>query len=72
MCACFVVCGAALGFKTEGLFRISGDGAEVSRLRAQVEGGDLTFNPRACPHDLASLFKAWLRELTPVVIVPEL
>ncbi|ELR12229.1 RhoGAP domain containing protein [Acanthamoeba castellanii str. Neff] len=60
------------GFKTEGLFRISGDGAEVSRLRAQVEGGDLTFNPRACPHDLASLFKAWLRELTPVVIVPEL
>jgi hypothetical protein len=37
-----------------------------------VEGGDLTFDPHACPHDLASLLKSWFRELTPVVILPEL
>jgi len=60
------------GFHAEGLFRISGDGTEVGKLRAQVDGGDLTFSPKTSPHDLASLLKYWLRELPTALIVPEL
>uniref|UniRef100_A0A6B2LIF8 Rho-GAP domain-containing protein n=1 Tax=Arcella intermedia TaxID=1963864 RepID=A0A6B2LIF8_9EUKA len=50
------------GYTTEGIFRISGDGNDVMKLRTELQKGNYS-----CPidnvHNAATLFKLFLREL---------
>jgi chromosome segregation ATPase len=48
----------------EGLFRLSGDKNTIDRMRAEFDAGRVPpFGPTTNPHDVAGVFKMWLREL---------
>ncbi|EGC35155.1 hypothetical protein DICPUDRAFT_10267, partial [Dictyostelium purpureum] len=56
---------------TEGIFRVTGSGTEVNRLKKQINEHDFQFDTTD-PHVLAGLLKLWLRELAQPVIPTEL
>lgn len=60
------------GLKQEGIFRIPGDGDDVSALRVRIEKGYYNLENVDDAHVLASLFKLWMRELCDPLIPDEL
>ncbi|KAL6310302.1 hypothetical protein BKA93DRAFT_721925 [Sparassis latifolia] len=60
------------GTKSEGIFRIPGDGDAVSELKLRIEKGYYSLEDVDDPHVLASLLKLWLRELCDPLIPDEL
>ncbi|KAH9830765.1 uncharacterized protein C8Q71DRAFT_716454 [Rhodofomes roseus] len=60
------------GTKTEGIFRIPGDGDSVSELKLRIEKGYYSLDAIDDPHILASLMKLWLRELCDPLVPDEL
>ncbi|KAN0034981.1 hypothetical protein ACTFIV_001521 [Dictyostelium citrinum] len=56
---------------TEGIFRITGSGTEVNRLKKQINEHDFSLDTQD-PHVLAGLLKLWLRELVHPIIPSEL
>ncbi|KAH7102162.1 hypothetical protein BKA62DRAFT_118752 [Auriculariales sp. MPI-PUGE-AT-0066] len=56
------------GSRTEGIFRVPGDGDAVAELKLRIDRGFYTLDGIEDPHVPASLLKLWLRELqTPLV-----
>lgn len=56
------------GTRTEGIFRVPGDGDAVAALKLRIDRGFYTLDGIEDPHVPASLLKLWLRELqTPLV-----
>nr|KIR48337.1 hypothetical protein I312_02181 [Cryptococcus bacillisporus CA1280] len=51
------------GTRSEGIFRIPGDGDGASQLKSRMDRGHYHLNGIDDPHVAASLFKLWLREL---------
>jgi hypothetical protein len=60
------------GTKSEGIFRIPGDGESVSELKLRIDRGYYTLDGVDDPHVLASLFKLWLRELCDPLVPEEM
>lgn len=60
------------GMKSEGIFRVPGDGDSVSELKLRIDKGYYTLNGFDDPNVLASLFKLWLRELADPLIPDEM
>lgn len=60
------------GTKSEGIFRVPGDGDLVSELKLRIDKGYYTLDGLDDPHVLASLFKLWLRELADPLIPDEM
>ncbi|KZT64367.1 Rho GTPase activation protein [Daedalea quercina L-15889] len=60
------------GTKTEGIFRVPGDGDAVSDLKLRIEKGYYSLDGVDDPHVLASLWKLWLRELCDPLVPDEL
>lgn len=60
------------GTKSEGIFRVPGDGDAVSELKLRIEKGYYSLDGVEDPHVLASLFKLWLRELCDPLVPDEL
>jgi hypothetical protein len=60
------------GTKSEGIFRVPGDGDSVSELKLRIDRGFYTLDGVDDPHILASLMKLWLRELCDPVVPEEL
>jgi hypothetical protein len=60
------------GTKSEGIFRVPGDGDSVSELKLRIDRGYYTLDGVDDPHILASLFKLWLRELCDPLIPEEM
>ncbi|KAH9920684.1 uncharacterized protein B0H18DRAFT_1095853 [Fomitopsis serialis] len=60
------------GTKTEGIFRVPGDGDSVSELKLRIEKGYYSLDGIDDPHILASLVKLWLRELCDPLVPDEL
>ncbi|KAF9980684.1 hypothetical protein BGZ65_004802 [Modicella reniformis] len=56
------------GYKTEGIFRISGDLGAVSELRARIELGNYDISGITDPHVPCSLLRLWIRDLPEPVI----
>ena len=50
------------GMKSEGIFRVPGDGDSVSELKLRIDKGYYTLNGFDDPNILASLLKLWLVE----------
>ena len=57
------------GVNEEGIFRIAGRFGEIERIRELVDSGvDVDFSEHKSIHDVAGLFKKFLRELpTPLL-----
>ena len=60
------------GTKTEGIFRVPGDGDAVQDLKLRIEKGYYSLDGVDDPHILASLMKLWLRELCDPLVPDEL
>ncbi|VDB95163.1 unnamed protein product [Peniophora sp. CBMAI 1063] len=65
------------GLEEEGLFRISGRASHIARLRSEFDTGadfDLQASPpgELDPHAVASIFKAYLRELPDPILTKQL
>lgn len=60
------------GTKSEGIFRVPGDGDAVSELKLRIDRGFYTLDGVDDPHVLASLMKLWLRELCDPLVPEEL
>jgi Rho GTPase-activating protein 39 len=60
------------GTKSEGIFRIPGDGDSVSDLKLRIERGYYNLEGVHDPHVPASLLKLWLRELCDPLVPTEL
>ncbi|KAI0782113.1 Rho GTPase activation protein, partial [Abortiporus biennis] len=60
------------GTKSEGIFRIPGDGDSVSELKLRIDKGYYTLDGFDDPTVLASLLKLWLRELCDPLVPEEL
>ncbi|KAI5118195.1 hypothetical protein M0805_005549 [Coniferiporia weirii] len=60
------------GTKSEGIFRIPGDGDSVSELKIRIERGYYNLEGVDDPHVPASLLKLWLRELADPLVPTEL
>ncbi len=60
------------GTKSEGIFRIPGDGDSVSELKIRIEQGFYNLEGVDDPHVPASLLKLWLRELADPLVPTEL
>ena len=60
------------GTKSEGIFRIPGDGDVVSELKIRIERGYYNLEGVDDPHVPASLLKLWLRELCDPLVPTEL
>jgi Rho GTPase-activating protein 39 len=60
------------GTKSEGIFRVPGDGDLVSDLKLRLDRGYYTLDGMDDPHVLASLFKLWLRELLDPLVPDEM
>ncbi|KAH8119629.1 hypothetical protein DFH11DRAFT_1501731 [Phellopilus nigrolimitatus] len=60
------------GTKSEGIFRIPGDGDSVSELKVRIERGYYNLEGIDDPHVPASLLKLWLRELCDPLVPTEL
>jgi len=60
------------GTKSEGIFRVPGDGDSVSDLKLRIDRGYYTLDGVDDPHILASLFKLWLRELCDPLVPEEM
>ncbi|EAL23082.1 hypothetical protein CNBA6070 [Cryptococcus deneoformans B-3501A] len=51
------------GTRSEGIFRVPGDGDSVAELKSRMDRGHYQLKGIGDPHVVASLFKLWLREL---------
>ncbi|KAF9453926.1 hypothetical protein P691DRAFT_755001 [Macrolepiota fuliginosa MF-IS2] len=60
------------GLRSEGIFRIPGDGDSVSELKLRIDRGYYTLDNIDDPYVLASLMKLWLRELCDPLIPDEM
>ncbi|KAG7449597.1 uncharacterized protein BT62DRAFT_928318 [Guyanagaster necrorhizus] len=60
------------GTKSEGIFRVPGDGDAVSELKLRIDRGYYTLDGVDDPHVLASLMKSWLRELCDPLVPEEM
>ncbi|KAI1785369.1 hypothetical protein LXA43DRAFT_976250 [Ganoderma leucocontextum] len=60
------------GTKSEGIFRVPGDGDLVSDLKLRIGRGYYSLDSVDDPHVLASLLKLWLRELIDPLVPDEL
>lgn len=60
------------GPKSEGIFRVPGDGDSVSELKLRIDRGYYTLDGVNDPHVLASLMKLWLRELCDPLVPEEM
>jgi hypothetical protein len=60
------------GARSEGIFRVPGDGDSVSALKLKIDRGYYTLESVDDPHVLASLFKLWLRDLCDPLIPNEM
>ncbi|KAJ7128940.1 hypothetical protein C8R43DRAFT_1026437 [Mycena crocata] len=60
------------GGKSEGIFRVPGDGDSVSELKLRIDKGYYTLDGVDDPHVLASLMKLWLRELCDPLVPDEM
>jgi Rho GTPase-activating protein 39 len=60
------------GTKSEGIFRVPGDGDSVSELKFRLDRGYYNLDGVDDPHTLASLMKLWLRELLDPLVPGEM
>jgi len=60
------------GTKSEGIFRVPGDGDSVSELKLRIDKGYYTLDGFDDPTVLASCLKLWLRELCDPLVPEEL
>jgi Rho GTPase-activating protein 39 len=60
------------GTKSEGIFRVPGDGDSISELKLRIDRGYYTLDGVDDPHVLASLMKLWLRELYDPLVPEEM
>lgn len=60
------------GLRSEGIFRVPGDGDAVSELKLRIDRGYYTLDNVDDPYVLASLMKLWLRELCDPLIPDEM
>jgi Rho GTPase-activating protein 39 len=60
------------GMKSEGIFRVPGDGDVISDLRLRIDRGYYTLDGIDDPNVLASLLKFWLRELCDPLVPEEM
>jgi hypothetical protein len=60
------------GTKSEGIFRVPGDGDGVSELKLRIDKGHYNLEGIEDPYVLASLMKLWLRELCDPLIPEEM
>ncbi|KAH7920691.1 RhoGAP-domain-containing protein [Leucogyrophana mollusca] len=60
------------GTKSEGIFRVPGDGDSVSELKLRIDRGYYNLDSVSDPNVLASLLKLWLRELCDPLVPEEM
>jgi Rho GTPase-activating protein 39 len=60
------------GTKSEGIFRVPGDGDSVSELKLRIDRGYYNLEGVDDPNVLASLMKLWLRELCEPLVPEEM
>uniref|UniRef100_A0A0W0FWJ9 Rho gtpase activator n=1 Tax=Moniliophthora roreri TaxID=221103 RepID=A0A0W0FWJ9_MONRR len=60
------------GTKSEGIFRVPGDGDSISELKLRIDTGHYTLDGVDDPNILASLMKLWLRELLDPLVPEEM
>ncbi|KAK7045719.1 hypothetical protein VNI00_007552 [Paramarasmius palmivorus] len=60
------------GTKSEGIFRVPGDGDSISELKLRIDRGYYTLDGVDDPNILASLMKLWLRELLDPLVPEEM
>jgi Rho GTPase-activating protein 39 len=60
------------GAKCEGIFRVPGDGDNISELKLRIDKGYYTLDGVDDPNVLASLLKLWLRELCDPLVPEEM
>ncbi|TFY73511.1 hypothetical protein EWM64_g10501 [Hericium alpestre] len=60
------------GTKSEGIFRVPGDGDSVSELKLRIDKGYYNLEGVDDPHVLASLLKLWLRDLCDPLVPEEM
>jgi len=60
------------GTRSEGIFRVPGDGDSVSELKLRIDRGYYTLDGVDDPYVLASLLKLWLRELCDPLVPEEM
>lgn len=60
------------GTKSEGIFRVPGDGEQVGEMKLRIDKGYYTHEGVDDPNVLASLLKLWLRELLDPLVPDEM
>ncbi|EIM79976.1 RhoGAP-domain-containing protein [Stereum hirsutum FP-91666 SS1] len=60
------------GTKSEGIFRVPGDGEQVGEMKLRIDKGYYTLEGVDDPNVLASLLKLWLRELLDPLVPDEM